>query len=165
MLLLCRRLFRVRRQVVQGFRRLSSVTLTADNISTYAEVQTQTAINALNQSLLSGVRIVEHWKYRPEYKIPVDGQLELDFSKYVWDSKHPYGDNFLIFANTVHGAYALFGAISLVSYFMTSCRGIIESGLSLSFTHNDDYSVQSIVIKNKQPYEAGIKDVYILRLS
>ena len=31
----------------------SSVTLTADNISTYAEAQTQTAINALNQSLLN----------------------------------------------------------------------------------------------------------------
>lgn len=31
----------------------SSVTLTADNISTYAEAQTQTAINALNQSLFN----------------------------------------------------------------------------------------------------------------
>ena len=31
----------------------SSVTLTADNISTYAETQTQTAINALNQSLFN----------------------------------------------------------------------------------------------------------------
>ena len=31
----------------------SSVTLTADNISTYAEAQTQTAINALHQSLLN----------------------------------------------------------------------------------------------------------------
>lgn len=144
----------------------SSVTLTADNISTYAEAQTQTAINALNQSLLSGVRIVEHWKYRPEYHIPVDGQLELDFSKYVRDERHhPYGDNFLIFANTDHHALALFGFISLVSSTMTSCRGIIEVGLKLSFTHNDDYSVQSIVIKNDSKYTSGIKDVYILRLS
>lgn len=143
----------------------SSVTLTADNISQYAEAQTQTAINALNQSLLSGVRIVEHWKYRPEYSIPVNGQLELDFSKYVRDVKHPYGDNFLIFANTVHHAYALFGYISLVSYYMTYCRGIIEQGLNLSFTHNDDYSVQSIVIKNNRKDGAGIEDVYILRLS
>ena len=144
----------------------SSVTLTADNISQYAEAQTQTAINALNQSLLSGVRIVEHWKYRPVYEIPVNGQLELDFSKYVRDeNKHPYGDNFLIFANTVHHAYALFGFISLATYYMTTCRGIIESGLNLSFTQNDDYSVQSIVIKNNQRYAIGIKDVYILRLS
>ncbi len=143
----------------------SSVTLTADNISTYAEAQTQTAINALNQSLLSGVRIVEHWKYRPKYEIPVNGQLELDFSKYVRDGKHPYGDNFLIFATTVHAAFALFGFISLVSFTMTSCRGIIKAGLELSFTHNDDYSVQSIVIKNNQSYAVGIKDVYILRLS
>ena len=144
----------------------SSVTLTADNISTYAEAQTQTAINALNQSLLSGVRIVEHWKYRPAYEIPENGQLELDFSKYVRDSEHPYGDNFLIFANTRHYAFVLFGFISLVNHNMTSCRGIIEVGLSLSFTHNDDYSVQSIVIKNNSWNSvAGIKDVYILRLS